>query len=269
MSGRKSGLIINADDLGRTSGINDGIFQAHREGVVTSATLMVNYPASQAAADEIRRAPGLGVGLHVALTGGVPTLPAQQVPCLVDERGLLPAKPEDFESLSATQVLAEVRAQLAKFQALTGRLPTHLDGHHHCHRLPVVCSALMVVAVENELPVRMVSKEMGQALQGAGVVTTDNFENSFYGPGATLENLLALIDNLPPGVTEIMCHPARVDDELRRGSGYSEERERELEVLTHPQVRSRVAALGIPRIHFGELTGGSCEPSQPMSSSSL
>ncbi|MCH9650632.1 MAG: ChbG/HpnK family deacetylase [Deltaproteobacteria bacterium] len=260
------GLIINADDLGRTAGINSGIFQAHRQGVVTSATLMVNYPASPLAAAELPAVPGLGVGLHVALTGGVPTLPAEQVSSLVDEHGRLPAKPEDFEALSASQVLAEVRAQLAKFQAMTGGLPTHLDGHHHCHRLPEVFSALVTVAVEHKLPVRMVSPEMRQALERAGVPTTDSFENSFYGPGATLENLLALLDNLPAGVTEVMCHPARVDDELRGGSGYSEERERELEVLTHPQVRSQVAALGIPSIHFGDLLAGCDEPVHPVSS---
>lgn len=87
-------LIVNADDLGRTHGINAGIFEAHARGLVTSATAMVTYDACREAAEMSKRHPRLGIGLHVALTGGTPVLDASRVPSLVDESGRQPAKPE-------------------------------------------------------------------------------------------------------------------------------------------------------------------------------
>jgi len=132
-------LIVNADDLGRTPGINAGIFEAHDKGVVTSATLMVNYPAASAVAELSRSAPGLGIGLHVALTGGPSALPPEQIPSLLDASGHLPAKPEGLGGARLEHVLLEARAQLRRFRELMGRDPSHLDSHHrrkrpHHHR---------------------------------------------------------------------------------------------------------------------------------------
>src|SRR5437762_14249294 len=86
-------VIVNADDLGRTPGINRGVFEAHRRGIVTSASLMVNYPAAAEVAQLSAENPGLGIGLHVALTGGVPALPPERVRTLVDAHGRLPSRP--------------------------------------------------------------------------------------------------------------------------------------------------------------------------------
>jgi len=248
-------LIVNADDLGRTPGINAGIFAAHRRGLVTSATLMVGFPAAEAAA-ELGRTRDLGIGLHVALTGGVPTLPPAQVPSLVDGTGRLPRRPEGLAGADPDQVLAEVRSQLARFRELTGRFPTHLDSHHHAHRLPVVLDAVVRVARENGLPVRNASPEVGERLRRSAVATTDAFVESFFGADARLEVLLEILAAVRPGaVTELMCHPARVDDELRADSSYAQERERELEILTHPEALRAVEAHGIRRVHFGALCG--------------
>ncbi len=246
-------LIVNADDLGRTPGINEGIFQAHREGIVTSATLMVNYDASRLAARDLPLHPSLGVGLHVALTGGVPTLPPEQVPSLVDTEGRLPAKPEGLGAPSPEEVLAEVRAQLALFRVLTGRLPTHLDSHHHSHRRPEVLAALVTVAAESNLPVRLAAPEMASRLRQAGVATTDHFVADFFGPATTLESLVEILERLPSGVTELMCHPARVDDELRHGSSYVDEREQELASLTSPEVPRLLSSMKVCLAHFGSL----------------
>ena len=87
-------LIVNADDLGRTPGINAGVFEAHARGILTSATLMVGFPASRQAARQLDSHPGLGVGLHVTLTGDRPLSPAAAVPSLVDEQGRLPRWPD-------------------------------------------------------------------------------------------------------------------------------------------------------------------------------
>lgn len=245
-------LIVNADDLGRTEGINAGVFEAHREGLVTSATLMVGYPAAAAAARELATHPGLGVGLHVTLTGGgPPTLPPGRVPSLVDADGRLPRRPAALATADPSEVLAEVRNQLARFHELTGRPPTHLDSHHHAHCDPLVLDALVTVAREAGLPVRRASEAVAARLAAGGGVTTDFFVDRFFAADARLEILLEILAGLRPGVTELMCHPARVDDELRRDSGYADERESELAALTHPKARRAVAERGVRLVHFG------------------
>jgi predicted glycoside hydrolase/deacetylase ChbG (UPF0249 family) len=250
-SGRR--LIVNADDLGRTPGINEGVFAAHRDGILTSATLMLAYPAAEAAAAGLGEHPGLGIGLHVQLTGGRPTLPPGRVPSLVDADGRLPRGPEGLGPARADDILAEVRHQLDRFRELTGRLPTHLDSHHHAHRRPSVLEALVTVAREHRLPVRNASPEVGRRLREAGVATTDAFVERFFGAAATLETLVAVLAAVGEGVTELMCHPARVDAELRADSTYVDEREDELAALTDPAARAAVANQGLELRHFGEL----------------
>lgn len=246
-------MIVNADDLGRTPGINDGIFAAHERGLVTSTTLMVAYKAAREAAECFDRYPSLGIGLHVALSGGEPLLPARQIPSLVDGQGRLARDPDHFATLDPGEVLAEVEAQIARFRELIGRLPTHLDSHHHAHRHPVVCAALITIAKREGLPVRNTSPAVGEKLRAAGIATTDSFVARFYGAEARLEPLLEIIGGLTPGVTEVMCHPARIDDLLRQGSSYVDEREVELAVLSDPRAMQAVEERGAELIHFGAL----------------
>lgn len=252
-------LIVNADDLGRTVGINEGIFEAHRRGVVTSATLMIGFPAAREAAREIAEdlaLADLGVGLHVTLTGGRPTLPPEEVPSLVGPDGRLPRRPDGLTGVSPREVLAEVRSQLARFREATGRLPTHLDSHHHSHRLAVVCDALAEVAREHRLPVRNASPDVRERLRGAGVATTDLFVDRFYGEEATLDAMLDIVRRAGASdhrTVEVMVHPGRADRALQADSTYVAEREREIEVLCHGAVREAVAEAGFRLGHFGHL----------------
>jgi predicted glycoside hydrolase/deacetylase ChbG (UPF0249 family) len=246
-------LVVNADDFGRTPGVNQGIVEAHRRGVVTSTTMMVAYPAAEEAARLARDNPRLGVGLHLAVTGGAPILPASQVPSLVDALGRFAAKPEGLSAVHPYDVLAEARAQLKRFRELMGRLPTHLDSHHHSHQVPAVLEAVVTIAWETGLPVRSLSYEMRSRLRREGIPTTDRFVQSFFDQGVSTEGLLRLLGDLGAGTTELMCHPAIVDDELRAASGYAEPRTRELEVLTRADVRQAIAAAGIRLISFAEL----------------
>ena len=250
-------LIVNADDFGRTRGINAGVLESHRRGILTSATLMVAYPAAAEAAAALAEHPDLGVGLHVAMTGGPPVLPAARLPSLVDSRGRLPRGPEGLGSADPAEVEAEVRAQLERFRRLTGRLPTHLDGHHHCHQVPVVLDAVVAVAAEHGLPVRDAGSGIRHRLEQAALATTDRFENRFYAEEARLDVLLDILEGLEPGVTEVMCHPGVVDEELLAGSTYTMDREREIEVLTHPEVLAAVRRRGVRLAHFGALGAGS------------
>jgi predicted glycoside hydrolase/deacetylase ChbG (UPF0249 family) len=249
-------LIVNADDIGRTSGINAGVFDAHRRGIVTSATLMVAYPAAVEAAADLAAHPDLGIGLHVAMTGGPPVLPPERLPSLVDASGRLPRGPEGLAPADPAEVMAEVRAQFDRFRRLTGRLPTHLDGHHHCHRVPAVLEAVVTVAAEHGLPVRDAGPTIRARLEREGVPTTDRFVNRFYGDEVRLEALLEILGALEPGTTEVMCHPGLADEELVASSTYTVEREREIELLTHPEVVRAAGRPGIRLGHWGDLGAG-------------
>lgn len=165
----------------------------------------------------------------------------------------MPAAPDGLEGTHPEEVMAEVEAQFERFRALASRLPTHLDSHHHSHRLPVVCDALISLAGRYGLPVRNASDEVGERLRQAGIATSDFFVERFFGSEARLEVLLEVLGELAPGVTELMCHPAKVDEALRSDSSYVDERERELAVLTHPEAIRASREEGILLIHFGEL----------------
>ena len=247
-------LIVNADDLGRTEGNNEGVFDAHRRGIVTSATLMVNHPAAGRVAAMSRDSPALGIGLHVALSGGVPALPPEQVKSLVGADGRLPARPEGLAAADAAEVLAEVRAQLKRFRQMMGRDPTHFDSHHHSHRdVPAVFEAILSLAWETGLPVRCASPAMAERLRREGVPTPDNFIDEFYDEGATPADLVRILEGLPPGTSELMCHPAVVDSELRSTSSYAEPRARELDALTQAAARQALQRSGVRLVHFGQL----------------
>lgn len=246
-------LIVNADDLGRTEGINRGIFEAHERGLVTSATLMVGFPAAHSAAAALADHPRLGVGLHVTLTGAAPTLPPREIPSLVDSSGQLARHPDALGAIAPAEVHAEVRHQVELFRRMTGRLPTHLDSHHHSHRHPAVLDALVEVAREYRLPVRRSSIEIARRLAAEGLRTTDRFEEGFFGEAATLVNLVGILRDLRAGVTELMCHPGYADEELRRTSGYADDRDRERGLLTHPEALAAVRECGITLTHFGVL----------------
>jgi len=246
-------LIVNADDLGRTRGINAGVAEAHRDGIVTSATLMVNYPAAAEVASLAAANPRLGIGLHLQLSGGRPQLPASRVPSLAGKDGAFPPKPDGLGDADPAEVLAEAWAQLARFRELLGRDPDHFDSHHHAQRVPAVFAAVVALARETGRPVRQVDSGMGPLLRREGIATSDRFDESFFDAGVTLEALLGLLAGLPEGTTELMCHPAVVDDELRAASSYALPRARELELLKSDAVRAAVAACAIELVSFGAL----------------
>ncbi len=246
-------LIVNADDLGRTHGINTGIFEAHRLGIVTSATAMVNYDSVREAATLSHDNPKLGIGLHVALTGGRTTLPPAAVPSLVNAHGLQPAKPEGLVGAAAAEIAAEVEAQFARFIEVFGRKPTHLDSHHHSHRRPDVFEAVAGLARREGLPVRNSGGEMGTALRRLGLRTNDAFDESFFDQGVSVARLISIIESLPGGSTELMCHPAHEDAELAASSSYARVRVVELAALCDPAVRAAIERTQVRLITFAEL----------------
>lgn len=248
-------LIVNADDFGRTPGVNEGTIEAHLNGIVSSATVMV---LEKAARDGIRqaieRAPNLALGLHFVLTGGgAPASAPASVPTLAPGGRLARSAEMLPEAIPEHEIRRELLAQIALFELAAGRPPSHIDSHHHCALHACVQPVFAAVAQGRGLPVRASSPQARDQLRAAGLTVPDFFLRSFYAEGVTFEKLAALIFNVPHGTTELMCHPARADALLLESSSYGRERETELALLCDPAVRELVEKNDIELIGFGEL----------------
>jgi len=219
-------LIVNADDFGASTGINRGILEAHRRGILTSTSLMVNMPAAEEAVALSREAPDLSVGLHVNFTneGGMPVV--------------------DLADPDACR--EELQRQLDEFEKLMSCLPTHLDSHHHVHRRPLLLPLFLDAACRYGLPLREHSPA--------------HYFSKFYaqwGGETHLDwispaNLLLLLKTeLREDITELGCHVGYVDRDFH--SVYLSEREAELQTLCDPIVRDVLLERGVKLIGFREL----------------
>jgi predicted glycoside hydrolase/deacetylase ChbG (UPF0249 family) len=279
-------LIVNADDYGRTPGVSRGILEAHRAGIVTSTSVMINRPGIEAQLEEALAHPQLGVGQHLVFTAGQPVLPAARVPGLVDAAGEFLEQHTVWaraERIPLAQLRAELAAQIERFRRLAGHLPDHLDCHHFVHLYPPFFQVYAGLAAAYHLPLRVpfptqpdfrLAPGRLPYLEGfpldlvRGMVATnsnllrarslaypDHFVATFYGREAlSRDYLLELLEGLPAGLSELMCHPGYDDADLA-GSGYRAEREIELALLTDPAVREAVDAFGIELVTFGVLHG--------------
>jgi chitin disaccharide deacetylase len=215
-------IILNADDLGYEPNITRGIVQAMREGVVSSATYLVNGPFSAEAGP---LAAGLSIGLHLNLA---------RWQAVLDGTALSDASAATH---SADWVAKETEAQFRRCGQLLGQTPTHLDVHRHLHRLPNVLSGVIAAASHLGLPVRSIDSAMRSALQGAGITTNDGFYGKADGPAFwTVPVFLSTLKQLPrSGVIELMCHPGYRPTAF--SSGYGEQREVELATFVSAQAR--------------------------------
>jgi len=247
-------LVVNADDFGFTSDVNDGIVEAHLRGILTATTLMAGGAAFEHAVQLARRTPSLDVGCHLALTGADSVLsPGRALPDSVAQ--LVAAI-----ALGRIRIYDEFAAQVRKIQD-TGISLTHLDTHKHTHMLPAVATALARVASESQirwvrrpLPVPVLGPLLGLKLARRGCRMTDHFAG--YGLTGRLGQtaLVQLIRRLPEGTTELMCHPGYLRAELRVArTRLRESRERELEALTSPAARQALAEAGVRLVNFRSL----------------
>jgi predicted glycoside hydrolase/deacetylase ChbG (UPF0249 family) len=226
-------LIVNADDFGRSAGINRGVIRGHREGIVTSATLMVRWPDAEPAAAYGRRS-GLSLGLHLDL-GEWEYRDGQWL-----------ARYEVLKEHTPQAAAEEVERQLERFHHLVGQPPTHLDSHQFVHRSGPAGPALRRSGERLGVPVRGISPEIA-------------YRGDFYGQDGkgtpmpdsiTVEGLIQTIEQLPVGVTELGCHPAAAAE---GESVYDVERVRELETLCDPRVRAAIEREGISLRSFADL----------------
>ena len=237
-------LIVNADDFGRSPGINDGVIRAHLEGIVTSASLMVRWPAAVEAARYAREHPGLSVGLHVDLgewsfRDGEWVIEYEVVP-------------ED----DTAAVRAEIEAQLVRFEALLGRPPTHLDAHQHVHRSGVPAQVVGELGARLGAPVRFAHPDVRSCGDFYGQTGKGEPLPASVAPVA----LAAIVAELPSGWTELICHPAA--DTSAPGM-YRAERRTELDSLCDPGVRAALESAGIALRSFADLAPAASPSGHP------
>lgn len=230
-------LIVNADDFGQSPGINAGIIKAYRDGIVTSASLMVRWPAAADASACARKLPDLSVGLHVDL-GEQIFRAGEWVPLYT----VVPLQNE-------TAIRDEIYRQLAEFDRLVGHAPSHFDSHQNVHLREPVRAILLAIAQRLRVPLRHCSPEI-------------TFRGNFYGQTAdgtplpeviSVDSLIQILETLPAGCTELGCHPAAHCD---LHTMYLLERLQELEVLCDPRVRTVLMAEGIELRSFANVSLG-------------
>jgi predicted glycoside hydrolase/deacetylase ChbG (UPF0249 family) len=247
-------LVVNADDFGFTPDVNEGIVIAHREGILTATTLMANGPAFQDAVSRAKENPSLDVGCHLVLVGGYSLLdPDRPYPTTV--AALVKAV-----TLRQLRLYDEFAAQVRRILD-SGIRPTHLDTHKHTHVLPSVLKAVARISEEFRIPWvrrplggKLLSKPLHRVLKRYGCRTTDHFAGfELTGRFGTAE-LVSLIEGLPEGTTELMCHPGICGSELLAAkTRLKESRQRELEALTAPETRAALTAAGVELISYRDL----------------
>ncbi len=271
-------LVVNADDLGLAPGVNDGIFDAHAQGVLTSASLFANAPATEDAIGRVLAEESLGVGVHLALVDGAPTLPPARIRSLVSADGQFRRSWKPFVTaclcgqVSLAEVELELEAQIERLRG-AGLTLTHLDAHKHVHAYPPVFAIVARLAARFRIPVvrvpyerlavgdggaQSLSARTRQLLLNAALLPwarrdyrtaaaldlrTPRFVGRIHTGVLDLEGLAGLVRELTPCVTELMVHPGYVDAPLERtGTRLLASRRAELELLRSPEACALLAA---------------------------
>jgi chitin disaccharide deacetylase len=284
-------LIVNADDFGFTGGINRAILEAHQATIVTSATLMAQGAEFDEAVRLAQSCPSLSVGCHVVLIGGSPVLPPQEVPSLVSDQagqGGFRDGWGGFASaalggrLMAREIEAEATAQIRKLQS-AGIAVTHVDTHQHVHIFPQVLQPVLqaakacgVRAVRNPFePARLglLGKEFRLARRWLGIGMLNAFAGTFrrmvrdagiispdgiFGVVTTgrcnARLFRHMIEHLPGGTWELVCHPGYDDAQLRSmPTSLWKSREAELKILTSPEIPMLPVKNAIQLISYRDL----------------
>ena len=278
-------LIVNADDFGLHAAVNRGIQAAHTDGIVTSASLMAGGAAFDEAVRIARQCPQLAVGVHLTLVAASPVLPAAEVPSLVDGAGCFYGSYPLFlkRFLRGKIRLAEVERELAaqiEQVRLAGIQPSHLDSHQHLHVLPGIGGIVLDLARRFSIrairipaePVTfvgatpptlgrlvgrggltMLANLFRQHAAAAGIRTTDHFFGMLAGGQLTEAALLAILQQLPAGDTEVMTHPGLADPSLAAQYRWGYQWDLERQATATAAVRQMVTERQIQLISFREL----------------
>jgi len=282
-------LIVNADDYGWSRGITDGILQAHHDGIVTSASMMVNRPAGDYALAQLPSAPQLGVGIHLTLSDGAPVLPPEQVPSLVNAEGRFYSGSEVLTRLrkrrfSSREIEAEFRAQI-RWMKERGVTPTHADSHQHLHLYPVAVyafhRALKAEGIRCARPSRnrYFDRQHQIAGQHGGPVYRQLAVSAYMSyvqkivfgdlrvpdwrlvyhprfrgdPSLTEAGMESGLAHLKSGTFELVCHPALPEPGFTEQDRIREERQADMRALTGSACLNIVAEKNIQLINYAQL----------------
>ena len=272
MSALERLLVVNADDFGFTRDVNDGIVEAHCNGILTATTLMANAGEFGHAVALARKHPSLDIGCHLVLVGGNSLL-GDQASYPRDVQGLMTAI-----AMRKINVEAELDAQVRRIVG-EGLRPTHLDTHKHTHLLPSVLHVVGKLSRQygipwvrrpfdypmhaggTPLPRRMLTKGLGflrtrfhRVLSSYGCRMTDHFAGFAVTGYYETPELLALLNQLPVGSTEFMTHPGFCTAELQQArTRLKETRQKELTALTARETREAVERIGIRTVSYRDL----------------
>jgi hopanoid biosynthesis associated protein HpnK len=272
-------LIVTADDFGLSLPVNEAVETAHRQGILSAASLMVGATAADDAVLRARALKSLGVGLHLTLINGQPVLPPEEVPDLVGADGHFLDDPVRFglalffSPRMRLQVQAEIRAQFERF-ADTGLVMDHVNGHQHFHLHPVIFHAMAELAPRYGFPPvrlplepftasfnangdrfagRMAGwlfylvqmRRLRRILSEVGIQSNDHVFGLYDSGAMTEERFLRLITHLPPGISEIYCHPATGRWESSDNLPHSYRCEEEFRALISPAVKEKLEAMNL------------------------
>ncbi|MBV9841973.1 MAG: hopanoid biosynthesis-associated protein HpnK [Sphingomonadaceae bacterium] len=278
MSARR--LIVTSDDFGAALAVNEAVEQAHRNGILTAASLMVS---GDACADAIARAktmPKLGVGLHLVLVDGRPILSPDEVPDLVGADGrfrddMVAAAFNILRPRGRRQLAREIEAQFATFAA-TGLPLDHVNAHKHFHLHPMIADLILAAGRRHGLqgarapiePAALIAaidgrpqplaarataqwaRLIGAELRNAGALVPDRVIGLAWSGAMTRERLAAILERLPPGLSEVYLHPATDDTYPGHAPGYRYRDE--LAALIDPGMRTSIAERDIELGSFAD-----------------
>ena len=268
-------LIITADDFGLCREVNEAVIQAHTQGILTCASLMVGEEAADEAASLSQQHPTLKVGLHLTLVEGYSVLPREKIPDLVDgnqkfsNKIVLSGIRYFFSRKIQKQIEAETRAQIEKFLA-AGLKMDHLNSHNHLHIHPTILKIVVALAKEYKIPAIRLPFQRAyvtcyymlmapwvwrtrRVLDRAGIRHNDATFGLLETGRMTLEAWKNIIPKLNGGLTEIYCHPAtRTTGVLKETMPDYRHRE-ELEALLNPAIKKNLEQAGVERVSFGDI----------------
>jgi hopanoid biosynthesis associated protein HpnK len=288
MTGRR--LIVTGDDFGAAPEVNAGIVRAHREGILTSTSLMVTGDAAAEAVTLARATPRLAVGLHLVLAQGRPAAPRTEIPHLVRADGAFRDAPiptalgyawRSLRGAGRAELRREIAAQLDAFVA-TGLRLAHVDGHLNIHLHPMIVPILLELAPRYGIRAMRLSREdlvpalrhdrrhlARKAFEGAvfralaawaaprlcaaGIVVADRVYGMHQTGHVDESYLLAVLTDLPAGTTELYCHPATAQSACMAPYQTGYDHTGEIAALTSPRVRAELAARGVALATYPDL----------------
>jgi hopanoid biosynthesis associated protein HpnK len=278
-------IIINADDFGLCSGVNQAVAQAHTNGVLTSATIMANMPAAEAAVKLAKQMPGLGVGVHLNLFQGKPLSKDGNINCLLDDNGsfaLTPAK-LSFLSIARRKIRNAIRTELAaqiQWVIDNGLKPTHLDSHKHIHSFPIIFPIVCDLARRFEIAAIRFTLEPKQLLampwplpseggrkrakairimakinriQNSDFLKTDCLLGVAHTGKIDVNFFKAVALYNPAATAEVMTHPGFADGLDPSQTRLVEQRKVEFEALCSERTKQYLKNAGIKLVHYGQL----------------